>query len=248
MDSGTPFILFIFVCGTSFGSFLNCLAFRIVRKEDWIRGRSRCPSCGHRLGFFDLIPILSWCFLKGRCRYCGKKISIRYLFSELFMGIIFVLTYLKSGTDLLSQVSLLFLFSLFFCLSLIDLESYIIPDVFIVLGILNRIVQAIFLRNVPGNLNNLVGALLISFGIYAVVSIMKLISDEEYMGGGDIKLIFMVCLYTGFYRGIFVLFLSSLFGILDVLMTGKRKVPFGPCICLSAVAVILYGDQMMKLF
>ena len=247
MDSEALFIIFVFVCGACFGSFLNCLAFRMIRKEDWIKGRSHCPSCGHVLGFFDLIPVLSWLLLKGRCRYCGSRISIRYPLSELFMGIVFVLAYLKTVPDIFLLINRLILFSIFFCLSLIDLESYIIPDVFVVLGILNRIILTIFQGNIQTNLNDLAGAILISFGIYLIVSLMNFFTKQDCIGGGDIKLIFMICLYTGFYRAVLVLFLSSLLGLTTVLMTGKRKIPFGPCICLAAAAVILIGDQMIKL-
>ena len=257
MDSETLFtfiegqrlsiILFFFICGTCFGSFLNCVALRVAREEDWIRKRSYCPSCSHALGFLDLIPILSWLFLKGKCRYCGSRIPLRYPLSELFMGVIFVLTYLKTTPDFSSMISHLFLFSLFFCLSLIDSDTYTIPDVFIVLGILNRIVLAVFQRDLQTDLNDLIGAFLIALGIYVAAYLTERISGRECMGGGDIKLIFVVCLYTGFYNGILVLFLSSILGLLTVMMSGKRKIPFGPCICLAAAAVILYGDQMIHL-
>ena len=239
-------ILFFFICGTCFGSFLNCVAFRIVRKEDWIRERSRCPACHHALGLFDLIPILSWLFLKGKCRYCGNKISVQYLLSELFMGTVFILTYLETAADWLSMIFHLALFSLFFCLSLIDLESYIIPNGFIILGILNRFILTVIHGKLLADLNDLSDAFLIALVVYVAAIMTNTVSGKECVGAGDIKLIFVVCLYTGLYKSILVLFLSSLLGLLVVLMTGKRKIPFGPCVCLAAAAVILYGDLLMK--
>lgn len=246
MDSESFYIAFVFVCGICFGSFLNCIALRIAREEDWIRRRSYCPSCNRTLGFLDLIPIFSWLFLKGKCRYCRSRIPIRYPISDLFMGVIFVLTYLKTIPNLSSMISQLFLFSLFFCLSLIDLDTYTIPDVFIVLGILNRIISAAFQRNLQADLNDLIGASLIAFGIYVTAYLAERISGRECMGGGDIKLIFMICLFTGLYKGILVLLLSSFIGLLTAMMSGKRKIPFGPCICLAAATVILYGDQLVR--
>lgn len=246
MDSNLLFILFVFVCGSCFGSFLYCLALRIVRKEDWIKGRSRCPNCGHILGFCDLIPIVSWLYLKGKCRYCKNRIPASCLFSELFMGSVFVLTCLKTISDPVSTISFLVLFSLFFCLSVVDLKSYIIPDVFIALGIINRVVSVFIQGNVQNGLMVFYSAVLIAFTVIVSALITNTISRRECVGGGDIKLIFTVCLYTGFYKCLVVLLLSSLIGILIVLMTRKRKIPFGPCICLSAAAVILYGDQLIK--
>lgn len=236
-------VLLLFVCGTCFGSFLNCIAMRTVRRKNWISGRSRCPECHHVLKLRDLIPVFSYLFLKGRCRYCGSRIRLRYLTTELFMGIVWVHTYLMSH-DLISFIFYLILFSLFFCLSLIDLESNKIPDIFIVLILINWFGLSLCRREFE--FNNILSSFLLTAGIYISVLLMEKLSGKECMGRGDIKLIFVVCLYTGFYRNIIVLFLSSLIGLMMVFMNGKRKIPFGPCICLAAALVILYGDQMIK--
>lgn len=85
------FYLFIFIIGITFGSFFTLAVYRIPLKQDITHTRSYCPNCNHKLSFFDMIPILSYVFLKGKCRYCGKKIRIRYLLLEILSGIIFVL-------------------------------------------------------------------------------------------------------------------------------------------------------------
>ena len=77
-----------FIIGACIGSFLNVLIYRIPRKLEWVKTPSACPSCGHRLGALDLIPILSWIFLRGRCRYCGTEFSSRYAIVELICGLI----------------------------------------------------------------------------------------------------------------------------------------------------------------
>ena len=76
----------LFIFGSIFGSFINCVAGRIVAGKDWIKGKSICENCGHELGFLDLIPILSFVFLRGRCRYCHTKLSIRYVLVEILMA------------------------------------------------------------------------------------------------------------------------------------------------------------------
>ena len=84
----------LFMSGASLGSFAYCAAIRIVRKEDWTRGRSHCDACGHTLSFFDLIPVFSYMFLKGRCRYCHARIPLSSLLSEVTGGILSVLLYI----------------------------------------------------------------------------------------------------------------------------------------------------------
>ncbi len=92
------FIIFcIFVIGTLFGSFFTLAIYRIPRKEDIVKTRSYCPNCKHNLGFFDLIPVLSYIFHLGKCKYCKKPISPRYILIELFNGVAFVLMYFLLG-------------------------------------------------------------------------------------------------------------------------------------------------------
>ena len=241
-----PFLtaFFFFICGIIFGSFFNCMAYRIVRKKDWKHGRSICPHCGHPLKAYDLFPLFSYLSLKGRCRYCKEKISIRYPLTELFGGLICILTFLRFGIsyELLSDLALFFIL---FGLSLVDMESYIVPNGFIIAGIINRLIE----RTVSGQailfLKDLFGAFAVSFGLYLVVYLMNRSLKKETFGGGDIKLIFMIVLYTGIYKGILVLFLSSLMGLIIMIIFKKDKIPFGPYLSLGAFIVILYGDLIL---
>ncbi len=88
----TPFLLF--VCGLVLGSFVNALVWRIREKRTWVNDRSECVHCHHKLAPLDLIPVVSWLFLRGVCRYCKKPISIQYPLVELATGALFVLSYL----------------------------------------------------------------------------------------------------------------------------------------------------------
>ena len=112
------FILFliVFIFGTAIGSFLNCIVCRLEKKQNFLFGCSICPICGHKLGFFDLIPVLSFIFLKRKCRYCQKPISLQYPLVELATGILFVLIFwiLDFGIYLLFNYRLFF--NYYFCL------------------------------------------------------------------------------------------------------------------------------------
>lgn len=239
--------LILFILGAILGSFINCAAGRIVDGKDWIKGRSYCGSCKHELGPLDLVPIFSYIFLHGRCRYCGQKISPRNLYTELLLGTCFVLTFLTRKTldfilirDLIFEVILL-------GLSLVDLDSYIIPDGFIIAGIVNWLVFIVFVSYKLDYLKSgLIGGFSISLLILAVSLVMDKVLQKESLGGGDIKLLFMVCLYTGVFKGFFLLFLSCVIGLFFVLLLKKEKIPFGPSISMAAFVVLLYGDKVLN--
>ena len=104
------------VLGAVMGSFLNCAAWRIAHGESFLKGRSHCPACGHVLEPLDLIPVFSWLFLRGKCRYCGTKVSARYVLAELFMALVTVVCLLRFGLTVLCLRNYIFLCCLF-CLS-----------------------------------------------------------------------------------------------------------------------------------
>jgi len=237
------FVFFFFICGSIFGSFLNCMAMRIVNKEDFVFSRSHCDACGHELSALDLVPIFSYIFLKGRCRYCKRKLSISYPLTEFFLGILFVLTYLhhqKLSAPLFFDLSL---FSIVSGLSLVDFRSYTIPDGFVVSGLINWLVRGLF---TGFEYKDIVSAFLLSLSIFLLSSIMNRANGKENFGGGDIKLIFMAVLYTGFIKGVLVLLISSLLGVFAILKSGNKKIPFGPCISFALFLVILYGDLQLR--
>lgn len=238
----------IFYLGCIFGSFINCTASRICNNENWISGRSHCEHCNHELGVLDLIPIFSYIFLGGKCRYCKKHITVRYLLIELLMGFIFLITFLSRRMLDLKLVQYLILFVLLMGLSLVDLETYIIPDGFIILGIIN------FLLGLFGNdvksylIEGLSGGLIIGGTLLIISLIMDKVLNKESMGGGDIKLLFMVCLYTGVFKGLFLLFVSCVIGLVFVVLLKQRKIAFGPSISIAAFFILIWGDKLLEIY
>lgn len=253
MDLSTDNILLafvsavLFILGTIFGSFINCTAGRIVAGEDWIRGKSHCEHCNHELGVLDLVPVLSYVFLGGRCRYCHTRLPIRYLLSEILMGILFVWRFLRFGIlDYMLARDLVFI-AILFGLSLVDLDSYIIPDGFIIAGIVNWLLAVFFVSDRKDYLlRGLAGGLLIGGMVLCLSLVMDKILKKESLGGGDVKLLFMVCLYTGAFQGLFLLFLSCVTGLLFVILLKERKIAFGPSISIAAFVVLLYGQAFMN--
>ena len=262
------FGILTFVFGTVFGSFLNCMAWRIAHHESVWKGRSHCAVCGHPLGAADLVPVFSYLFLKGRCRYCKEKISPRYMAAEVVCGGGYVISFLRFGLSM-RTLQVIVLFSILLALSLVDFEIYEIPDRFILAGIiwyaassffadrrLNLMGMTVSVLPGGGMLTpsewgiNLAAGLIGGFAIGGGMLVLSLVFDhllgKESMGGGDIKLYFMTCLYLGLAQGVLCLILSCVTGLVIAAVMRKNKVPFGPAISVAAFICLLYGETFVN--
>lgn len=249
--------ILIGILGAVFGSFLNCLAWRITHGESVMKGRSHCPTCNHVLNAIDLVPIFSWIFLKGRCRYCKEKISVRYPLSELLLTVLSVILFLKIGLKWEFLKVLILTYTLF-TLTLTDLYDYIIPDSCIVTIAVNWLLFSLFSDNLRNLLLRFAFSLCFGLIILAFILIFDKITKKEGMGGGDIKLLTVVSLYLGLYGTLFMLFLSCILGLLFALLTSyrnsneKKQFPFGPAIALSTWIMLVFGmplvDWYLSLF
>ena len=214
-----------FALGAVFGSFLNCAAWRIAHGESFLRGHSRCPACGHALGLPDLVPIFSWIFQRGRCRYCGVKISVRYPLTELAFGLITLLCLLRFDLTVLCLRNWIFLCCLF-CLSLVDLECYTIPDGCLLIAAGAWVAALPFLR--PG-----------------WAEIGRSVLAGLVFGGG------ILLLSIGFIGTLFTMLFSCVLGLLFALWQSRRgdkgkAIPFGPSISLAAAFMLLFGEGFVK--
>ena len=191
------------------GSFLNCMAWRIVHGEG-LGGRSHCDSCGHVLGALDLIPILSYIINKGKCRYCGVKLSRRHLVAEAISAIVFVSILLKFNISFQALKFMLFA-CILLAASFADLEGYIIPDRFIISGIV--VYAGCLIYDSSAWLDGLAGGVIVAGGTLIVVLIFEKVKGVEAMGGGDIKLLFVTGLFLGLAANVLCLILACLIGI-----------------------------------
>lgn len=243
--------VFAVVLGAVLGSFLNCAAWRIAHGQGFLTGHSRCPSCGHSLGGPDLVPVLSWVFLRGKCRYCKTKISVRYPLTELFFALVTLACLLNGDLRILTLRNLVFLCCLF-CLSLVDLECSIIPDGCHIVAL------AVWLAALPfsgmgwGEIGlHLLAGLVFGGGILLISLLMDKLLHKESMGGGDIKLFAVMGVYLGFLPSLFAVILSCFFGLLFALvrrlLPGEREeqFPFGPSIAAATAVVLLYGRPVV---
>jgi len=228
--------------GLIFGSFTNVLIARIPTGESIVTPPSHCPRCGHRLGVLDLVPVLSWLFLKGKCRYCQEAISIRYPAVELLTAALFMGVFLRWGISAYTlagwALTVILVSSAF-----IDLDEGIIPDVITIPGVvLGLVVSFVTIGFFPA----LWGAL--AFG--GVLFLVAVISKGG-MGGGDIKLAAVIGAFTGIPGAIITLLLSSFLGAvfgITLMALGKagRKTPvkFGPFLAVAAYTAYLFSNQI----
>lgn len=235
------------ICGSVFGSFINCLAWRIVHKESVWKGRSHCASCRHPLSAVDLIPIFSYIFLRGRCRYCKEKVSARYMLVEILLAVVFMSFVWKYEISFLT-LRYLILACILLGLALVDLDSYEIPDGFILAGILWWIVTMPVMQEpmIEQLKVGLLGGISIGGGILLLSLLMDKILKKESMGGGDIKLFFMLGLYMRPTLSLFNVIVSCFLGIFLVILMRKDKIPFGPAIVGASWITFLWGADIVS--
>lgn len=229
------------------GSFLNCAAWRIVRGEPFTKGRSHCATCGHPLGVMELIPVLSWVFQRGRCKWCGERISPRYPLTELAFALLTVLCLLRFDLTALCLRNFLFLGCLFL-LTLTDLEAMIIPDGCHVFAVLVWVLALPFTFTGWGDvLSHALCGVTFGGGLLAISLLMDRLLGRDTLGGGDIKLFAVVGLYLGFVGTLFAVMIACVAGLIFQALSrrGGRPFPFGPAIAFAAALMLLYGEPLV---
>lgn len=236
-------LIFSFIIGTVAASAMTCLGGRLATGGDWLRGHSVCDYCGHELKAADLIPVLSWLIHKGKCRYCGKKLSKAYPLGECAMGIIFVLITIRYGGLCAFAVRDWLLASVLLALSVVDLKIYEIPNGLVIAGIVIWAAGIPFSKDWLGYVKRgLIAAVAIAGCLLLISLLLDKILKKDSLGGGDIKLIFMVSLYLGLAGGVLCLIAACVIGLLFVAAMKKNRIPFGPSISLATILTLLYGS------
>ena len=238
------------VFGAVMGSFLNCAAYRMAHGESFLKGRSRCPKCGHVLGPLELIPVISWVLLKGKCKGCGEKISVRYPVTEVFFAAVTVICLIRFDLTILCLRNYIFLCCLF-GLSLTDLESMIIPDGFHIAMLLAWAASLPFMQNPAAFAGK---RLIMAVGFGGAILLVSIALDKalgkESLGGGDIKLIAVSTLYLGAAGMLFSLILSCVAGLIYAAASGSlrngKAFPFGPFIAGACGCMCLFGDPLVN--
>jgi len=242
--------IFAFVLGAVVGSFLNVCIYRMPSEESVVFPPSHCPNCDYRIRWYDNLPILSYLFLKGKCRSCGTRISPQYPVVELLNGLLSLALFLRFGPGLIFAVLFVFCSSLV-VVTFIDLEHQIIPDSITLPGIVIGFIISFFIPQL-GWFNSLIGIVAGGGSLLLIAQGYELVAKKEGMGGGDVKLLAMMGAFLGWKAIIFIIFSASLVGsVIGVsLMMAQKKdgtlaIPFGPFLASGAVLYIFYGNRII---
>ncbi len=257
-------MVFAALLGVAVGSFTNNWAYRLVRGRSVIKGRSECQSCGHKLGILDLVPVLSYLFLGGKCRFCEDRISPRYLVVELASGLLYMLLAytINPIENPIEFIRWAILIALLTTLTLQDMETMELSDgimiMILVLGL------ALLYWAPEGIMMRVASAFSIALPVYIISMIADKIMGIETMGGGDIKLFFVLGLHLSIQQMVFMFLMSCIIGIILSLVTSKNDdvgekvedesgkkhalIPFGPAICISSLIAAFWGNYIIEIY
>jgi prepilin signal peptidase PulO-like enzyme (type II secretory pathway) len=268
-------IVILALLGLVFGSFVNAFVWRLHEQElllekkkkptkkqlgkfSILKGRSMCPDCQHELVAKDLVPVLSWLSLRGKCRYCAKPISWQYPVVEVVTSLLFILSYWYwpasiTGLEVQHFVVWLGFIVMFMALAVYDLHWFLLPNrvvyPLIIVATVETVVLALYGHQISLVLQPALGALVIAGTFWVLFQV----SNGGWIGGGDVKLAVVLGLLAGTpVKALLVLFFSSVIGTIcsiPLLLKGKSamklKVPFGPFLLAATVVVVLFGTSFI---
>jgi len=240
--------------GLIIGSFLNVCIYRIPKGESIAFPGSHCGSCGHYLEALDLIPILSYLMLKGRCRYCKSKVSLQYPLIELINGVLYVLVYYYFGNTIMT-IAYALLFSILLVITVIDYRTMLIPNTLIIFGLgvgsIYKIALAVLALDIRILFQGVLGMLIGALSIGMIMALGLLIYSKEAMGMGDLKLLAMFGLFTGsiyvLYALIVAVIVGAVYGVFVLIKKRGDIIPFGPFLSIGGVVAILWGDVLWRI-
>lgn len=253
--------LYIAAFGLIIGSFLNVCIYRIPKKHSIVSPPSHCTGCDTRLKAWDLIPVFSWILLRGKCRYCGARVSARYPIVEGLTSLVFDLLYFRFSISV-EFLAAIVLSILLICEAFVDYDLKLIPNEFIIAGMLSG--TALFVYNLFYQVDmygdrawyNPILGIVSGAGTLLLVAIVgSVVCKTDAMGMGDVKLLAVIGLFLGWRLTLVALLLSVILAaivsfvlILSNKVNGKSEVPFGPFIAIGTFIAMLYGWNIIEFY
>lgn len=243
MQAENYLFMIIFLYGIIIGSFLNVLIYRLPLKENIATNRSHCMKCGEKIKWYDLIPLVSYICLRGKCRHCGEKISLQYPLVEGINGCGYVLIFAVNGFSLLSILYSL-VFSILIVITIIDWRTYEIPPA------LNYSIGVLGIVRVIYDIEHLLEYLIGFCAISGFLLLLFAITRGRGIGGGDIKLMAAAGLFLGWKKVLLAFALGSILGavihlILMKVRKKERMLAFGPYLSAGIFIAMLFGNEII---
>lgn len=236
--------IFVFLYGIVIGSFLNVCIYRIPKKESVVTVGSHCMSCNHKLAWYDLFPLFSFLFLKGRCRYCGTKLSAQYPLVEAVNGLLYVIVFAVRGWNLESVLYSL-LVSALLVLSVIDYRTLEIPIS------VNAVILGIGIVHLVVDFENWIHYIIGFFAASLFLFLCLIVTRGKGIGGGDIKLMATAGLCLGWQNILLALAAGCIIGsviqcIIIAVTKNKTKFAMGPYLSVGIFVAMLWGDAFVE--
>ncbi len=245
------YIILLFLFGLIFGSFFNVVGFRLPYNKSIVYPSSHCPKCKKRLTVWELIPLVSYIIQLGKCRNCGQYISIRYPIFELFTGIMFVLSYIVFGFTPDFIISLTFISALIIIM-ISDFHSMTIPDEVLIVSSALIIIQFFIFENYIMALLSIGHGLLAFLFMWFIKIIGDFFFQKESLGGGDIKLMFLIGLVLRIELSIIVIILAAFialpFALLVLFIKKTNIISFGPYLGIAAIILYLFQIDIYNIY
>ncbi len=239
-----------FILGTIMGSFYLVLATRLPKGEDIVKSRSRCDNCKYVLKWYNLVPILSFIFQRGKCTKCGKKISSEHFFVEIFTGLLFLLTSIYFPLGYNYFVGLIVV-SLMIIIFISDFKYMIILDSPLIVSIILIVILKLIYFDFKTMLYSVISGLILFLVMLLIEKLGTLILKKDSLGGGDIKFAFLMGLILDLKLGIVALVLSTFlalpYALASVKVMKKHEFPYGPFLAGSLFIVFFHFDKFTNL-
>ncbi|MCG2688473.1 prepilin peptidase [Candidatus Parcubacteria bacterium] len=242
------FLILLFILGLIVGSFLNCVIYRLEKDQSFISGRSFCPHCNHVLNWQDLVPVLSFIFLKRKCRYCYKLISWQYPLVELSTAILFLFIGFNFS-DPISLIYYLVIVSLLLIVFVFDLKHHLIPDRVVYLAIGATAFWHLFSKA------QILNFILAAIGVGLFFLAIYFLTHKKGLGLGDVEIAFFMGLFLGFPMILLAVFLAfssgALIGIILIFLskkTLKSELAFGPFLVVATLFSAFFGQPLINLY
>lgn len=244
-------IAVLFVIGAILGSFYLVIGTRLPKGEDVLFSRSHCNSCGKELKWYNLIPIFSYVFQRGKCTFCHQKISSEHFWVELATGILFVLTYLYFPLFSYDFWLGLIISSLLIIIFVSDFKYMIILDSPLIISSIITIALKLYYFDITSVLISIISGLALFLTMFLLFQLGKLLFKKEALGGGDIKLAFVIGLILNYKLGLTAIVLSSFialpYALASLQIKKNNEFPYGPFLAGSLFIVFFHYDKFLLL-
>ncbi len=240
--------IFTFILGAVIGSFLNVLIYRIPRDISIVKPSSFCPHCNHKLAWYDLVPIISYMHLRGRCRYCKERISPQYIIVEVLTGISFLIAMWKLNLSI-QFLKIAIFASLLIVIGAIDTIDGVVPDLIVFPGIAIGIIFSL-IEGKQSFLDALLG-----MGFMAAFFLLIILVSKGGMGEGDLTFGLLLGTFLGFRLSLVTLLIAfvggAIISLLAVLLFKKGmkdRIPFAPFLSLGGFVAAIWGINIIQTY